>query len=124
MPRITDVLLARAFLVAVALHAAVTAAWGLPSTKVRLVPCPVRTVTGVACPGCGMTRSCNAVARGRFAEAWKLNPLSFALLSLAALVATAPGRVQGAWRRLPVAGRHWLLWAAFLATAASWLLRL
>ena len=40
--------------------------------------CLVHRVTGIACPGCGLTRAAAALAQGRFAESWRWHPL-FAL---------------------------------------------
>ena len=45
------------------------AAYGL-----EIMPCPFLKVTGLPCPGCGMTRSCISLLRGDWAEVWRLNP--------------------------------------------------
>ncbi len=42
--------------------------------------CPFRALTGIECPGCGMTRAFVAAAAGDFAEAIHLNPFSIPLL--------------------------------------------
>lgn len=45
--------------------------------------CVWRQVTGMDCPGCGLTRAFVALAHGRWLEAWKFNraaPLIFALI--------------------------------------------
>ena len=39
-----------------------------------LPPCPFRAITGVPCPGCGMTRLADAVAHGRLAAAASAPP--------------------------------------------------
>lgn len=39
--------------------------------------CPVALLTGIPCPGCGMTRALNALVRGDWAEAWLYHPISF-----------------------------------------------
>lgn len=41
-----------------------------------LVPCAVRALTGVPCPGCGMTRALLALGRGEIGVALALHPLS------------------------------------------------
>ena len=46
------------------------------------VPCVFRKVTGLLCPGCGMTRALAALTRGRAAEALQLNALSLSVLPL------------------------------------------
>ena len=48
--------------------------FALACRGVDLMPCPFLKVTGLPCPGCGMTRSCLALLRGDLAETWRLNP--------------------------------------------------
>lgn len=48
--------------------------FALASHGVDLMPCPFLKVTGLPCPGCGMTRSCLALLRGNWADVWRLNP--------------------------------------------------
>lgn len=43
------------------------------------VGCPIRTVTGVPCPGCGLSRALAAVLRLDFAAAFAQNPMIFVL---------------------------------------------
>lgn len=47
--------------------------------------CPFHRLTGLDCPGCGLTRATYAGMQGRFAEAFRLNPLGVILLPVAAL---------------------------------------
>jgi hypothetical protein len=72
-----------------------------------LVPaCPFRTVTGLWCPGCGLTRATHHLLRGHVSTAMHYNALVFLVLAL--ITATwvvwtveAAGR-QVAWvRRIP-----------------------
>ena len=51
------------------------------------VPCVFRLVTGLECPGCGVSRMCLALLRLDFAGAWSANPVVMALLPLMAAVA-------------------------------------
>ncbi len=37
--------------------------------------CPIKRITGLPCPGCGMTRGCAALLRLDFAEAFRWHPL-------------------------------------------------
>lgn len=72
------------------------------------VPCPFRALTGLYCPGCGVTRMCLALLRLDFAGAWAANPVLLCLLPALALVLgtqalhwvktgrTRPSRWQGA----------------------------
>ena len=51
------------------------------------IPCPFHAVTGLFCPGCGVTRMCLALLRLDFAAAWQANPVLLLLLPvLAALL--------------------------------------
>lgn len=52
------------------------------------IPCIFRKVTGLKCPGCGLTAMCMYLAKLRFADALRANPLMFFMtpLLLAALV--------------------------------------
>ena len=51
------------------------------------LPCPFRTVTGLLCPGCGVTRLCLALLRGDVAAAWGANPVLLLLLPILAVLA-------------------------------------
>lgn len=44
------------------------------------IPCLIKGLTGVSCPGCGMTRSFLALLRLDFSGAWYYHPLVFYLL--------------------------------------------
>ena len=41
--------------------------------------CPMVSITGFPCPGCGMTRAVFGVLRGNFALAWKMHPFVYVL---------------------------------------------
>ena len=43
------------------------------------IGCPIHFVTGVSCPGCGMTRAAFALLRLHFADAWHYHPLIYTL---------------------------------------------
>jgi len=48
--------------------------FGFALLGLNLMPCPFLQVTGLPCPGCGMTRSTFAALRGDFPEVWRTNP--------------------------------------------------
>lgn len=55
----------------------------------KLIPvCSFHSITGLYCPGCGMTRSLHAILNGHFFKAFSYNPLwpFFALLVFGPLV--------------------------------------
>lgn len=68
----------------------------LASALPGAVLCPFRALTGLPCPGCGMTRAFLALGRLDFAGAWAYNPLSLPLAALTLLYAA--GRVPRALR--------------------------
>ena len=48
-----------------------------------LIPCPIRKLTGLNCPGCGNTRAFAALMQGRFMDSLRLNyayPAQYAYL--------------------------------------------
>jgi hypothetical protein len=95
--------------------------WRLP-----LPQCTTRSLTGVPCPFCGSTRTLMAAARGDFARAVALNPLTFVGLVAAAawLIVRAAERLTGRRLRPPVfEPRHGIRWGALLAVAlvANWI---
>lgn len=47
--------------------------------------CPFRLLTGISCPGCGMTRALSALLKLDFTLAYEMHPLVF-LLPLAVLI--------------------------------------
>lgn len=52
--------------------------------------CPTLLVTGLECPGCGLTRAFIAIAHGRLAEALELNAGSLVAFAAVLAVAAAP----------------------------------
>lgn len=73
--------LSGAVLASVGLYAILCAFWGLA------IPCPIYALTGLYCPGCGVTRMLLSLLRLDFALAWRYNPAILLLaLPLAALL--------------------------------------
>ena len=65
------------------------------------IPCPVHALTGLLCPGCGVTSMCLALLRLDFAAAFRWNPGLMALSPfLGALIALLIARYirTGSWR--------------------------
>jgi hypothetical protein len=97
-------------------------------TAGRGLPCPLRTLTGVPCPFCGMTTATVAITHGNWAAAAAVNPLAY--LAAALVVGTAPFLVARAAGRAPlprpwsVARRRRLGWVFAGLVALSWLFQL
>lgn len=83
-----------------------------PLIPVETVPlCPLRAITGIPCPLCGMTRGVTAAVHGNLGRALELNPASVALVLLAVAVLIIP--------RLP-ARLIVPVWTIFGVVAVMW----
>lgn len=51
-----------------------------------LWPCAFHAITGLHCPGCGLTRMLHALVHGDVARAWSMNPLAMIALPLLAVM--------------------------------------
>lgn len=94
----------------------------------RGLPCPLRTLTGVPCPFCGLTTATVAITHGEWAAAAKTSPLACLVAILA--VGTAPILVARAFglvappRRASEATRRRVSKGAIVIIALSWLFQL
>ncbi|MDO8804941.1 MAG: DUF2752 domain-containing protein [Elusimicrobiota bacterium] len=61
------------------------AGYTLLSALPKTILCPFRALTGLPCPGCGMTHAFLALGRLDFAGAYSFNPLVFPLAALTVL---------------------------------------
>jgi hypothetical protein len=73
-------------------------------------PCPLRTVTGIPCPLCGMTRGVTALVHGDVTEALLLNPASYVAVALAVVFL-----VQWRFKRVVVP-----TWVMVIVLALMW----
>lgn len=92
------------------------------------LPCPLRTLTGVPCPFCGLTTATVAMTHGGWAAAGAASPLAYLVAVLAVgtaplLVARAAGR-RPPPRPWPAAARRRAGWATAGLIALSWLFQL
>lgn len=82
-------------------------------------------MTGVACPGCGLTRAASSLVRGDLVGAWEFHPLVLVALAWAAGVWVL-GYLRRRGRRVDLSSRmvSRLLNLSALALVATWLVRL
>lgn len=74
----------------------VVSAWWRPADLPALTLCPWRALTGLPCPGCGMTRAFCALGHGEWRAAVGYNALSpFVLLALVVVWARAAATLLG-----------------------------
>jgi hypothetical protein len=71
--------------------AAAGAAWAVSPVHPPLV-CPLRALTGIPCPVCGMTRAVSAAMEGHLWESLRFQPAGLALLLLGVVLLVRRGR--------------------------------
>jgi hypothetical protein len=92
------------------------------------LPCPLRALTGVPCPFCGMTTATVALVHGQWQAAAAASPLAYLVAVLVlgtapVLVARALG-LAGPPRPWSVAARRRTGWIVAVVVALSWLYQL
>lgn len=86
--------------------------------------CPFKALTGLDCPGCGVTRALRALVTGHPGRALDHNAL-FVVVAVVAVVWLAANAVRSRRGRPPLRVRHAAAWsvAAGVALVAFWVLR-
>ena len=97
-----------------------TALVGLNSLGVALWKCPFHEVTGLPCPGCGMTRSCVCLIKGQFRQSMEFHafgPLFMGIGIVALVGSLLPARQRKQFVRfLQKWDLRWKIsWALFVA---------
>lgn len=73
--------LVRAWQIALIPIGAAIALWYIDPSQVTWLPkCPLNQMTGLYCPGCGITRASHQLLRGHLLAALALNPLVFLIV--------------------------------------------
>lgn len=111
-------------------HGLKTAAIGLGLTLLTLQPysvCPFAVASGIPCPGCGLTRSLVALARGNFAEAWRFHPLGPVVVGVCAGVVVLR-LLRSRWQTQVITDvwakiHTFVWWGALAVVMAVWVAR-
>ena len=86
--------------------------------------CPFWKLTGLWCPGCGVSRMCMALLRLDLAGAWRANAaLLLALPVLAVLVVRMAVRHVRTGQKLPSRGEERIIWGLLIYFLAWGVLR-
>jgi hypothetical protein len=90
-----------------------------PNTSTAYPQCPLKVLTGIDCPGCGVTRSIYSLLQGDVASALSHNLLFVLALPLIvyALVRWGAGRLGYELPSLP-RWRPWMTWAGLVVLVA------
>ena len=113
--------LARIFLLAIPVAGAVSLLFGFSPETLSACPCPFHYITGIECPGCGMTRACIALGRGDIGHAFHYNPFSLGLVLFAGTFALFPKRIQSLWRDLSIKTRTAGTWLLLVIVLGVWI---
>ncbi len=74
--------------------------------------CPLRALTGIPCPLCGMTRACVAAAHGDLARSLAFNPAGVLVVAVALVLLVRPSLVTRirppTWSVFAVLGALWV----------------
>ena len=84
------------------------------------LPCPFHAVTGLWCPGCGVTRMCLALLRLDVSAAWQANAVLLVLLPLLGLLLAYRGLVYVRRGNVPAARWETLAWSGLAVVLLLW----
>ena len=89
--------------------------------------CPLRSLTGVPCPLCGMTRACVSALHGHLATSLAFNPGGVLVLVAAVVAVLRPQLLTRTrvpvWTAVMTLGALWVWNVGFNPTFHQWLLR-
>ena len=61
-----------------------------PGTLPGFEVCSFKRMTGLPCPGCGLTRAFCSISHGQIGQAWSFNPFAFLFYALAVYFVLRP----------------------------------
>jgi hypothetical protein len=90
-----------------------------PASTPYYPKCAFRSLTGLDCPGCGITRALHHLLHGRVKEAFLLNPMLFAIA--AAVACAVPSLARG--ERPGFLSKPWFGWGSLIVVCGWWVVR-
>jgi hypothetical protein len=81
--------------------------------------CPFKALTGISCPGCGMTRAMLSIIKGDFYGAFGYNPFSFFLLFMIVFSVVPGKQVEKLPSIVPVVMNYFFI-AVLVAVLIFW----
>ena len=121
---LNSVLLAKMFLILLVLAGIYIRFSGQALETIYFLPCIFKGVTGIPCPGCGMTRACLAILQGEFSTAWRYHPFSFLLIGLSILIVFQPEYTQETWVAISLIKQKIIVSTLILLCLSLWLVHL
>ena len=96
-----------------------------PSASHFFPVCPLYALTGIACPGCGLTRSYHALFHGDIATALHFNALIplYSLIFGYLFISLVLLAIRGKGLSFSVFRKRWLLWSVAILAIAFAVLR-
>ena len=116
--------LARLLLIGLGTVGLYTAVSGMTPEEVSLIPCIFHSLTDLACPGCGMTRACLALVRGKFGVAWSYHPFSFLIVGLAIPAAFFPMWLKSTWARRSTTTQNLIAISGIILCLSIWIIKI
>ena len=117
-------LLAKIYLILLVLAGIYIRLSGQALETIYFLPCIFKGVTGIPCPGCGMTRAGLAILQGEFSTAWRYHPFSFLLIGLSILIVFQPEYTQETWVAISLIKQKIIVSTLILLCLSLWLVHL
>ena len=94
----------------------------MPASLLPRAPlCPFRILTGLPCPGCGLTHAFCEISHGHFEMAWQANPFGFLFYGLAIIFLAWPWlRTRFPAIELALSRTRAIVWAPALLMVGMW----
>jgi len=106
---------------AAVLFVSVATLYAVDPTRYRITPpCPYLALTGLACPGCGLTRAAHFLLHGDITRAFAFNPWAFFSAPALAAFALLPSFTDPV---RTVRARTGISWVMLVVTVVFWIWR-